>query len=208
MSIYTQIAWCTELVCAWLCDAAVRNPIVGRVGHCSRQQEGCSCLPWKTLTCVILCFTIVVPVIILIIVIIYRFKFFWGRWNRSNRPNARVILLVLNIWCWGTPSTVVFRVSGSTATRSPRKHFTAVTGWPLSWFVRQASRLESSWSRQIPSGTIGFNSFFQPLQTQTPDWSYSTVHWSLRLKPMTIPKPVIIVMIYIMLVIAVIEFLC
>ncbi len=57
-------------------------------------------------------------------------------------------------------------------------------------------------------GGLGLYSFFQPLQTQTLDWSHLTVHWSRRSKPMTIPKTVIIVIIYIMVFITVIAFLC
>ncbi len=94
-----------------------------------------------------------------------RFKHFWGHWNHSNRPNARDTLLFLIVWCWDTPSAVEF--SGSTVTRSPRKLFTAVTGWTLSWFVRPASRLEPSWSRLILSGMLEFCPFLACANTDT-----------------------------------------
>ena len=63
----------------------------------------------------------------------------------------------------------------------------------------------AAYSGSVPcsvSGMLGFCSLFQPLQIQTLNESHLTLHWSRRLKQMTILKMVLIVTIVVMVIIA------
>ncbi len=59
-------------------------------------------------------------------------------------------------WCWGTPSTVVFR--GFTAICFLQNSFMEVIAWTPSWFSQRASTMEPSLWRQTLSGMLRFYS--------------------------------------------------
>ena len=113
---------------------------------------------------------------------------FLGHWICKIQPNTGVISLFTIVWCWDTPSFLVF--SGYTAVRFLQKSSTAVTDWTLSLFGRQESTMVLLLCRQIQSGMPEYCSCFQPLLRRTLDPSPSTVHLCRQWKHMTILKMV------------------
>ena len=111
-------------------------------------------------------------------------------WNCKTLPKARVILFCTIVWCWGTPSTVVFR--GFDAIRFLQNRFMKVIAWTSSWFGHRESTMEPSLWHQTLSGMLGFYSCSQHLLQQTLDPSPSIVHLFRHWNPTTILRTVII----------------
>ena len=123
--------------------------------------------------------------------LIGRYKHCLTPWSCKPLQGARVILLFTTVWCWATTNTK--ECNGYTATPFRRNRSTAATGWTRSWFVRQVSSQEGSWSRLILYGMLGFCFFSRPLLLRILGQSRLNVPLYRRWKPMTILRMVTII---------------